>query len=172
VGAPSAAKTGASRGRSRTRHRRERLLPLLPLLPRRRAAAFLFFLLAGEPHRHTTPTPALWPVATEVRTTASLLLWLPRPSSRGGTHRCSAPPLVMPAFVPGWDEVCCRCAAFFNTCRFLGLAFPCRRCPPCVATRVRDAAPSRSRSRSRLRSRASPRKPDAPRHRAPQHVRV
>jgi hypothetical protein len=75
VGAPTAAKTGAARGGSRTR--RERLLPLLPLLPRRRAAAFLFFLLAGKPHRHTTPTPALRPVATEVRTPASPLLWLP-----------------------------------------------------------------------------------------------
>jgi hypothetical protein len=85
VGAPTAAKTGAARGRSRTRRRRERLLPLLPLLPRRRAAAFLFFLLAGKPHHHSTPMPALRLVATEVRTTASPLLWLLRPSSRGGT---------------------------------------------------------------------------------------
>jgi hypothetical protein len=57
VGEPFAAKTGAARGRSRTHRRRERLLPLLPLLPRRRASAYLFFLLAGKPHRHTTPTP-------------------------------------------------------------------------------------------------------------------
>jgi hypothetical protein len=89
VGAPSAAKTGAARGRSRTRRRRERLLPLLPLLARRRAAAFLFFLLAGKPHHHTTPTPALRPVATEVRTTASLLLWLP--SHRAEVERTNAP---------------------------------------------------------------------------------
>jgi hypothetical protein len=63
-------------------------------------------------------------------------------------------------------------AAFVNARRSLGLAFPCRRCSPCFATRVRGAAPSRSRSRSRLRSRASPRRPDAPRHRAPQHAHV
>jgi hypothetical protein len=56
VGEPFAAKTGAARGRSRTRRRRERLLPLLPLLPRRRATACLFFLLAGKPHCLTTPT--------------------------------------------------------------------------------------------------------------------
>jgi hypothetical protein len=55
VGEPFAAKTGAARERSRTRRRQERLLPLLPLLPRRRAAACIFFLLAGKPHRHTTP---------------------------------------------------------------------------------------------------------------------
>jgi hypothetical protein len=56
-------------------------------------------------HRHT----ALRLGATEVRTTAASLLWIPRPSSRGGTpdaprRRATAPPLVMPAFVPGWDE--------------------------------------------------------------------
>jgi hypothetical protein len=54
VGEPFAAKTGAARGRSRTR--RERLHPLLPLLPRRHAAAFLFSPLTGKPHRLTTPT--------------------------------------------------------------------------------------------------------------------
>jgi hypothetical protein len=56
VGEPFAAKTGAARGRSRTCRRRGLLLPLLPLLPRRRAA-FLFFLLDGKPHLHTTPMP-------------------------------------------------------------------------------------------------------------------
>jgi hypothetical protein len=54
VGAPTVAKTGAARGRSRTR--RERLLPLLPLLPRRRTAACFLFLLTGKPHCHTSPT--------------------------------------------------------------------------------------------------------------------
>jgi hypothetical protein len=53
VGEPFAAKTGAARGRSRTRRRQECLLPLLPLLPRRHATACLFFLLAGKPHHHT-----------------------------------------------------------------------------------------------------------------------
>jgi hypothetical protein len=51
---PSTAKTGVARGRSRTRQ--ERLLPLLPLLPRRRSATCFLFLLAGKPHRHTSPT--------------------------------------------------------------------------------------------------------------------
>jgi hypothetical protein len=56
VGDPFAAKTGAARGRSRTRRERlHHLLPLLPLLPRRCATACFFFLLAGKPHRHTTP---------------------------------------------------------------------------------------------------------------------
>jgi hypothetical protein len=53
AGEPYAAKTRAARGRSRTR--RERLLPLLPLPPRRRVAALVFFL-AGKPRR-LTPLP-------------------------------------------------------------------------------------------------------------------
>jgi hypothetical protein len=57
VGEPFAVKTGAARGRSRTRRERlHHLLPLLPLLPRRRAAACFIFLLAGKLHRLTTPT--------------------------------------------------------------------------------------------------------------------
>jgi hypothetical protein len=57
VGEPFAAKTGAARGRSRTRWERlHHLHPLLPLLPRRRTAACFFFLLASKPHRHPTPT--------------------------------------------------------------------------------------------------------------------
>jgi hypothetical protein len=36
-------------------------------------------------------------------------LWTPRPSSRSGTHRAAALPLVMPAIEPGWDELSCRC---------------------------------------------------------------
>jgi hypothetical protein len=54
VGEPFAAKTGAARGRSRTYH--DRLLPLLPLPPRRRAAAYLLFFLAGKPPRLSSPT--------------------------------------------------------------------------------------------------------------------
>jgi hypothetical protein len=52
AGQPYAAKTGAARGRSRTH--RERLLPLLPLPPRRRAAALVFFI-AGKPRSLTSP---------------------------------------------------------------------------------------------------------------------
>jgi hypothetical protein len=44
AGEPFAAKTGAARGRSRTR--RDRLLPLLPLPHLQRAAAYLLFFLA------------------------------------------------------------------------------------------------------------------------------
>jgi hypothetical protein len=90
VGEPSATKTGAACGRSRTRRRRERLVPLLPLLPRRRVA--FAFLPADEPRHRTSPAPALRPVATKVRTTVSLPMWMPRPSSRGGTCSRFAPP--------------------------------------------------------------------------------
>jgi hypothetical protein len=55
VGEPFAAKAGAARGRSRTlRDRLHHLLPLLPLLPRRHAAARFIFLPAGKPHRLTS----------------------------------------------------------------------------------------------------------------------
>jgi hypothetical protein len=80
VGELSAAKTGAARGRSRTLSHRERLLPLLPLLPRRCTIAFVFLPVDESRHR-TSPTPALQPVATKVRKATSLPLWTPRPSS-------------------------------------------------------------------------------------------
>jgi hypothetical protein len=135
-----------------------RRLPLLP--PRRRAAPPHYTNAYTSAHGHRDEDDRFPPLvvapAIEPRWNAPML-------------RAAAPPLVMPAFVPGWDE---GAVAFVNARHFLGLAFPCRRCPPCVATRVRDAAPSRSRLRSRLRSRASPRRPDAPRHRAPHHARV
>jgi hypothetical protein len=92
VGAPSAAKTGAARGRSRTRRRHAHLPPLLPLLPRRHAAAAFVFLPADESRHRTSPTPALRLVATKVRTSTPLPLWTPRPSSREGTCRHTAPP--------------------------------------------------------------------------------
>jgi hypothetical protein len=56
-------------------------------------------------HRRTTFQPG----ATEVRMTAASLLWMPRPSSRSGTRRAAALPLVMLAIEPGWDELSCRC---------------------------------------------------------------
>jgi hypothetical protein len=71
-GSASAAKTGAARGRSRTRHRQAHLPPLLPLPPRRRAAVIFVFLPADEPHHLSSPTPALRPVATKVRTSIPL----------------------------------------------------------------------------------------------------
>jgi hypothetical protein len=69
VGTPSAAKTEAARGRSRTR-RRQAHLPPLP--PRRRTAVIFVFLPADEPHHLSSPTPALRPVDTKVRTTFPL----------------------------------------------------------------------------------------------------
>jgi hypothetical protein len=90
VGEPFAVKTGAARGRSRTR--RERLHPLLPLLPRRRDA-FLFFPLADKPHRLTTPTHC-----TSAR------------SHRGEDNRCF--PLVdTTAIEPEWNAPRRRAAA-------------------------------------------------------------
>jgi hypothetical protein len=40
--------------------------------------------------------------------------------------RAVAPPLVMPAFVPGWENPFAGVSAFVNARRSLGLAFPCR----------------------------------------------
>jgi hypothetical protein len=86
VGTPSAAKTGAARGRSRSRRHQARLPPLPP---RRRVA--VVFLPADEPHHLSSPTPALRPVATKGGTRCS--------------HRTAAPPqLVIPAIEPGWDD--------------------------------------------------------------------
>jgi hypothetical protein len=55
-------------------------------------------------HRSSSPSPALRHMATMVRTSFPTL-WMPQPSSRGGTPLfATAPPrlpLVMPAFEPG-----------------------------------------------------------------------
>jgi hypothetical protein len=67
VGTPFAAKTEAARGKSRPRRHRARLLPLPP---RHRAA--VFFLLTDDLRRPSSPTPALRPVATKVRTSFPL----------------------------------------------------------------------------------------------------
>jgi hypothetical protein len=90
------------------------------------------------------------------------------PRWNASSLRAATPPLVMPAFVPGWENLFAGGAAFVNARRSLCLAFPYRCCLPCVATRVHGAAPSQLRSRSRT----SPRRPDAPRHRATQHARA
>jgi hypothetical protein len=92
VGAPSAAKTGAARGRSRTRRCQAHLPPLIPLLPQHRAAVAFVFLPAVESRHRTSPTPALRHVATKVRTNSPLPFWMPRPLSRGGTCRRTMPP--------------------------------------------------------------------------------
>jgi hypothetical protein len=63
VGMSPAAKIGAACGKSRPRRRQARLLPLPP---RRRTA--VVFLLADKLRRLSSPTPALRPVATKVRT--------------------------------------------------------------------------------------------------------
>jgi hypothetical protein len=63
--------------------------------------------------------------------------------------RSAAPPLVMPAFVPGWVNSFAGAAAFVDARSLSGLAYFSRSHTPCRATRVRDAALCRSRSRSR-----------------------
>jgi hypothetical protein len=147
VGVPTAARTGAARGRSRTR--RERLHPLLPLLPRRRVAAFLFFLLAGKPHHHTTPTHCTSASGHRGEDNrCSPLVVAPAIEPRRNA-RCSAPPLLMPAFVPGWDETSCRCRCLRQRVLLPWPSFPVSSCSSCDAFRDRDTAPSRSCSRSR-----------------------
>jgi hypothetical protein len=77
---------------------------------------FLFFPDDAPPPASSSSSPvsrtatlhrraSLRPVATEVRTPASPLLWTPWPSSRSER---TAPPLVMSAIEPGW-ELSCRC---------------------------------------------------------------
>jgi hypothetical protein len=83
AGEPFVAKTGAARGRSRTH--RDRLLPLLPLPPRRRVAACLLFFLADQPPRRPSPTRSTSANGHRGEDAASSLLWTPRPSSQGGT---------------------------------------------------------------------------------------
>jgi hypothetical protein len=106
AGKPFAAKPGAARGRSRTR--RERLPPLLPLPHRRRAAAYLLFFLAGKPPCLPSPTRSTWASGHRGEDTR----FLP-PCGRHGLRaeaerpplRAAAPPLVMPAIEPGWDAI-------------------------------------------------------------------
>jgi hypothetical protein len=114
-----AAKTGAACGSSRTR--RERLLPLLPLPPRRRAAAHVFFL-TGKPRRLTSPprsTSASGHRGEDTR--FSPLVDATAIEPRQNAHR-SAPPLVMPAIEPGWDAFSCRCRRLHQRARAICLA--------------------------------------------------
>jgi hypothetical protein len=154
-------KTGAARGRSRTRRRQG---CLLPLLQRRHDA--VFFLLADEPCRPSSPVHALRPVATKVRTSFPCPLWTPRPSSRGGTrcsHRATAPPPVMPAFEPGWEVFSCRCCCQLHRVRVVTLfrflvpwaaiscvAAPGHRCGPVSAHSRSCMHPSRLAALARL----------------------
>jgi hypothetical protein len=113
VGTPSAAKIGAARGRSQT-CRRQAHLPPLP--PRRRAAVVFVFLPADEARHLSSPTPALRPVATKVRTSfLPALCGHPDLRAEGErVARTAPPPLVMPAIEPGWDEFLAGAAAFTN----------------------------------------------------------
>jgi hypothetical protein len=97
---PYAAKTGAARGRSRTR--RERLLPLLPLPPRRRAAALVFFL-ADKPRRLTSPPRTTSASGHRGEDTPFPPLVDATAIEPRRNARRYAPPLVMPAIEPGWD---------------------------------------------------------------------
>jgi hypothetical protein len=105
-------------------------------------------------HRRT----ALRPGATEVRTTVASLLWTPRPSSRGGPPDAprTAPPLVMPAFVPGWDATSCRCRCLHRRVLARWRSPFCRHSVPrCTAV---NAPPRRVPARVRVhaRGRAGP----------------
>jgi hypothetical protein len=142
---------------------------------------------SSPPYRSATPTSA-----------ASLLVTAPRavtdactsarghpgedaahlPSVRRGLraaterHRAAAPPLVMPAFEPGWVAVFCRCRR------------PRRRArrPPsfpfsiCVRFLCRPSPPRRVERRVAFARRTCPRARTCARHgartRAPQHARV
>jgi hypothetical protein len=84
--------------------------------------------------------------------------------------RAAAPPLVMPAFVPGWDEISywCRCLhrrALARCLKFLLFTVVCHAIPLVIATLSRV----RARVRVRARGRAGP----TPLHQcAPQHTRT
>jgi hypothetical protein len=135
VGTPSAAKTEAARGRSRTHRRRAHLPPLLPQLPRCRAAVAFVFLPADEPRHRTSPTPALLPRGHQGEDGHfPALVDAPAFEPRGNVppHRAAAPPpLVMPAIVPGWVKSLAGAAAFINARMpfWLSLSFS----PSCVA---------------------------------------
>jgi hypothetical protein len=151
VGTPSAAKTEAARGRSRSRRRQARLPPLPP---RRRAA--VVFLPADEPRHLSSPTSALQPRGHQGENELSPCpLWTPRPSSRGGTrcsHRTAAPPpLVMPAIEPDWDDFLAGAAALTDMRARHSPTKPSpssRRVPRRPGRRC-DPTPARSCSRAR-----------------------
>jgi hypothetical protein len=161
-------KTGAARGRSRTRRRQG---CLLPLLQRRHDA--VFFLLADEPCRPSSPVHALRPVATKVRTSFPCPLWTPRPSSRGGTrcsHRATAPPPVMPAFEPGWEVFSCRCCCQLHRVRVVALFVSWFLGPPYRASPLLATVVARCR---RIRVHACTQAGSPPlRGCAPQHARI
>jgi hypothetical protein len=71
------------------------------------------------------------------------------PRGNVSSLRAAAPPLVMPAIVPGWVESFAGAAAFVIARTHSDLAYPSRRRTPRRAARVRDAALCCSRSRSR-----------------------
>jgi hypothetical protein len=103
-------------------------------------------------------------VATKVRTTASLPMWMPRPSSRGGTRCCPAPPLVKPALVPGWDIFLQEPLPSSTRARSLACSF--RVAVVCRVVPLVTATPRRGRVRARARDRAgsTPLRPGAPQH--------
>jgi hypothetical protein len=86
------------------------------LLPRRRAAPPLYTDACTTAYGHRGEDDRFRPLvgapAFEPRWNTPLL-------------RAVAPPLVMPAFVPGWDNTFAGAAAFTNVCYSLALAFPC-----------------------------------------------
>jgi hypothetical protein len=138
--------------------------------PGRRACHRLLLLLhpvvvffrADEPHLSSSPTPALRPGATKVRTRFTTHLWMPRPSSRGGHrvhHRVAS---HAAGDEPGWESFLTSVDAVVAA-RAAPLAF--LPCFPCFLSRVSRpgrrvavaaivVTPACTRARSRAHSRA------------------
>jgi hypothetical protein len=112
--APPAAKPEPPARRSRNRGSQARLRPPASSAspsPRRLSASptsTASFLVTASHTSSPTPSP-LGPLGPSVSTAFPISLWTPRPSSRGGTFRATAPLLVMPAIEPGWVAIFCRC---------------------------------------------------------------
>jgi hypothetical protein len=113
--APPAAKPEPPERRSRTRGSQARLRP--PASSTSSSSRRFFAsptsaasFLVTAPHT-PSPTPALRPVATQVRTLFLLPYGRhgPRAEAERPWHRAAAPPLVMPVIEPRWDAIFCRC---------------------------------------------------------------
>jgi hypothetical protein len=159
--APPAAKPEPPARRTRTRGSQARLRPPASSAspsPRRRsvsptsAASFL----VTAPHT-SSPTPALRPVATQVRT--PFLLPCGRHGHRAEAepppHHAAAPPLVMPAIEPDWVAIFCRCRRLRRRARHPPSLSPLavgRR--PVLSPPHRVGAPASRPRRVRVRARA------------------
>jgi hypothetical protein len=98
---------------------------------------FLYFPNAAPPPSSSSSSPASrTPLYTDACTSArghrgedncfSPLVVAPaiEPRWNAPMLRAAAPPLVMPAFVPGWDEISCRCRRLHQRTCAVCLASP------------------------------------------------